>query len=133
MSATAGIAASKIGAIDSASARRPTRGCKPTAKRMPDLEPRAETFACPRTLSVAVASERRARRRHGGCVCSLRERRDRDQRDQHESGDEFPHDTSPRLTLSCCLQRRHGRAPCLAVTAEIGFLGRSDKYISGLN
>jgi|SRR5215831_4231623 len=84
-------------------------------------------------LSVAVASERRARRGHGGCVCSLRERRDRNQRDQRESGDEFPHDTSPRLTLSCCLQRRHGGAPCLAVTAEIGSLGRSDKYISGLN
>src|SRR5262249_43381332 len=31
------------------------------------------------TSSVAVASERRARRGHGGCVCSRGERRDRDQ------------------------------------------------------
>src|SRR5262249_10262399 len=48
-----------------------------------------------RNLSVAVASERRTRRRHGGCVCSLGERGDRNQRDQRESSEEFPHDTSP--------------------------------------
>src|SRR5262249_46406750 len=44
---------------------------------------------------VAVAPECRAGRGHVGCVCSLGERRDGDQRDQRESGDEFPHDTSP--------------------------------------
>src|ERR1700751_5337065 len=45
--------------------------------------------------SVTVAAERGARRRHGGCASSLGERRDRDQRDQGERGNEFSHDTSP--------------------------------------
>src|SRR5215471_7617901 len=44
---------------------------------------------------VAVAPECGAGRGHVGCVCSLGERRDGDQRDQRESSDEFPHDTSP--------------------------------------
>src|SRR5256885_8851218 len=55
--------------------------------------------------SVAVAAERGARRRHGGCASSLGERRDRHQRDQGERGDEFPHDTSPSCgTLPSVLQ-----------------------------
>ena len=112
----------RIGAIDHAPCGRPTRRCEPTAKRMPDLEPGQKRSLAP-TSSVAVAPERRARRGHGGCVCSRGERRDRDQRDQREGGDEFPHDTSPCVTLSCFLQQRHGGAPCLAATADIRSLG----------
>ena len=54
-------------------------------------------------LLVAVASECGARRRHRRCVCSLGERRDRNQRDQRESRDEFLHDTSPseHCPVSC--------------------------------
>ena len=46
-------------------------------------------------MLVAVASERGARWGYRGCIRTLGERRDRDQRDQRESSDEFLHDTSP--------------------------------------
>jgi hypothetical protein len=49
-----------------------------------------------RTLLVPVTAECRARRGHRGRRCALGELRDGDQRDQRESGDKFPHDTSPR-------------------------------------
>src|SRR5262249_4369036 len=52
-----------------------------------------------RSLAREVLSSRCSRMQgwpgHVGCVCSLGERRDGDQRGQRESGDEFPHDTSP--------------------------------------
>src|SRR6266508_1544944 len=50
-----------------------------------------------RTLLVPVTAECRARRGHRGRRCALSELRDGDQRDQRESSDKFPHDTSP-----CC-------------------------------
>src|SRR5262249_50798871 len=75
----------------------------------------------PSKLLVAVAPERRARRGHRSCVCSHRERRDRDQRERRERGDEFPHDTSPCCEALCCfLRQQHGGSPWLAVIAEIG-------------
>src|SRR6266550_2501578 len=95
-----------------ASARRPPREGKSRAAS------RNARFAL--KSSVAVAAERGARRGHRGCACSPGERRDRDQRDQRERGDEFPHDTSPHYgTLSSVLQQRHGPLPCLAVTVKI--------------
>src|SRR4029450_1877885 len=93
------------------------RGCRLMSAG--PVEPQAENARLLAKSLVAVAPESGARRGHGGCVCSLGERRDRNQRDQRESGDEFLHDTSPWWkTLSCFLQQ-HG-SPCLAVIVEIG-------------
>src|SRR5215469_11632142 len=137
MSQRAGAAAKKIAASARLIVRRAggrlTGASRPPSECQIQILSRGPKRSLAPTLSVAVAPERRARRGHGGCVCSRGERWDRDQRDQREGGDEFPHDTCPCLTLSCFLQRRYGGAPCLAVTAEIRSLGRSDKYISGLN
>jgi len=90
-----------------------------SVRRLPcEFEPQAERLAWPRKFSVAVVAECEARRGHRGCVCSLGERRDGDQRDKRESSDKFPQDTSPfEETLSRFLQQ-HGDA--LAVSMEIG-------------
>src|ERR1700730_14589581 len=56
---------------------------------------------------VAITPELGARRGHRGRVCGLSKRRDGDQRDQCESSDEFPHDTSPS----------YGRYPWAPATA----------------
>jgi hypothetical protein len=88
-------------------ARRPSREWQMAAWEASMLSQQAEPLAQVAKLLVAVAPERRARRRHRGCACSLRERRDGDQRDQRDSGDEFFHDTSP----CSLLQLPHGGGP----------------------
>src|SRR5262249_59416734 len=115
MSQRAGAAAKKI----AASARLMVRvgaASRPRGECRIQILSRGPKRSLAPTLSVAVAPERRARRGHGGCVCSRGERWDRDQRDQREGGDEFPHDTSPCLTLSCFRQRRYGGVAGLAFT-----------------
>jgi hypothetical protein len=83
------------------------------------VDPQAENARLLAKSSVAVAPESGARRGHRGCVCSLGERRDRDQRDQRESSDEFPHDTSPCYgTIVSC--NNSGESPCVAVIGKMG-------------
>jgi hypothetical protein len=85
-------------------------------------------------MLVAVASERGARRRHRSCIRSL-DGRDGEQRDQRESGNEFPHDTSPYdEALSWCLQRRRDELPmCVADTPEMGLCTDADKLYFGID
>ena len=78
--------------------RRPRRIQSRNQYDLPHIDSRRKRrLLTDRGLLVPVTAECGTRRGHRGCVCGLRERRDGDQRCQRESGDKYPHDSSP-----CC-------------------------------